>query len=150
MQPERLVSSHRGAAENPPNRFEKVHLERDADLDPGEEPLPRTQFFKDSTQTIIARNNSPDVGFETSVNPYRGCEHGCIYCFARPTHEYLGFPSGLDFETKIMVKLDAPKLLKKELSSKRWEPQIIVVSGNTDCYQPVERRLQITRQCLQV
>src|SRR5215216_6541765 len=108
MQPERVLSSHRGTAENPPNRFEKVHLERDEDWNPEEDPLPRTQFLKDTTRTIITRNNSPDVGFETSVNPYRGCEHGCIYCFARPTHEYLGFSAGLDFESKILVKEDAP------------------------------------------
>src|SRR6185369_3833518 len=100
--------------------------------------------------TIIARNHSPDVGFETSVNPYRGCEHGCIYCFARPTHEYLGFSSGLDFESKIMVKHDAPKLLREELSSPKWKPQVIAMSGVTDCYQPIERKLKITRGCLEV
>ena len=83
-----------------------------------------TQFFRDGTKTIIARNNSPDVGFETSLNPYRGCEHGCIYCFARPTHEYLGLSAGLDFESKIMVKMDAPKLLEAELSSPKWKPQV--------------------------
>src|SRR6185369_9340432 len=100
--------------------------------------------------TIIARNHSPDVGFETSVNPYRGCEHGCIYCFARPTHEYLGFSSGLDFETKIMVKMDAPELLREELSSPKWKPQVIALSGVTDCYQPIERKLKLTRRCLEV
>jgi DNA repair photolyase len=140
----------RGAASNPPNRFETLFLERDADWDPEEEPLPRTQFFKDRTTTIISRNDSPDVGFETSVNPYRGCEHGCIYCYARPFHEYLGFSSGLDFESKIMVKEDAPKLLRKELSSPKWKPQLIALSGVTDCYQPVERKLKLTRGCLEV
>ena len=119
---------------------------------PEEEEKPRreTQFFRDGTKTIIARNNSPDVGFETSLNPYRGCEHGCIYCFARPTHEYLGLSAGLDFESKIMVKTDAPKLLEAELSSPKWEPQVLVMSGVTDPYQPIERKLRITRGCLEV
>ncbi len=141
---------NRGAGSNPPNRFEKIHLEPDADWDPEQDPLPRTQFFRDRTSTIIAYNDSPDVGFEASINPYRGCEHGCIYCYARPFHEYLGFSSGLDFETKIMVKEDAPELLRKELSSPKWRPQVIALSGVTDCYQPVERRLKLTRRCLEV
>jgi DNA repair photolyase len=140
----------RGAAENPSNRFEKIHFERDEDWNPEEDPLPQTQFLKDSSQTIIAYNDSPDIGFRASVNPYRGCEHGCIYCYARPFHEYLGFSSGLEFETKIMVKEDAPKLLRQELASKKWKPQVIAMSGVTDCYQPVERRLKLTRRCLEV
>jgi len=147
----------RGASWSPANRFEKLHVDLgDVDVvqvDPtSEEEKPRrgTQFFRDATRTIIARNNSPDVGFEASVNPYRGCEHGCIYCFARPTHEYLGFSAGLDFETKIMVKTDAPKLLEAELASPKWEPQVLVMSGVTDPYQPVERKLRITRGCLEV
>jgi DNA repair photolyase len=143
----------RGASGNPANRFEKLHIELDpVDPDPeGNEPIaPKTQFYRDQTRTIIARNDSPDVGFERSVNPYRGCEHGCIYCFARPGHEYLGFSAGLDFETKIMVKADAPELLEAELSSRKWKPQIVVMSGVTDPYQPVERRLKLTRRCLQV
>jgi DNA repair photolyase len=140
----------RGAAQNPANRFEKIHMERDEDWDPEENGTPRTQFFRDCTQTFITRNNSPDVGFETSINPYRGCEHGCIYCFARPTHEYLGFSAGLDFESRIMVKEDGPELLRKELSSPKWKPKTIVMSGVTDCYQPIERKLKITRRCLEV
>jgi DNA repair photolyase len=140
----------RGATENPPNRFEKLHLEIDADWNPEEDPLPRTQFFRDNTRTIINYNDSPDIGFEASLNPYRGCEHGCIYCYARPFHDYLGFSSGLDFETKIMVKADAPTLLRAELSSPKWRPQAIAMSGVTDCYQPVERRLKLTRGCLEV
>lgn len=140
----------RGAAANPPNRFQKIELERDADWNPEEDPLPRTVFLKDHSSTVITYNNSPDVGFEASINPYRGCEHGCIYCYARPTHEYLGFSAGLDFETKIMVKQDAPKLLREELSSPRWTPRVIAMSGVTDCYQPVERRLKLTRGCLEV
>jgi DNA repair photolyase len=145
----KLIAS-RGAADNPANRFEKIHLEADADWNPDEEPSPNTIFLKDRTSTIIARNDSPDVGFETSVNPYRGCEHGCIYCYARPTHEFLGFSAGLDFETRIMVKENAPELLRRELSSPKWQPQVIAMSGVTDCYQPVERRLKLTRGCLEV
>ena len=140
----------RGAASNPPNRFEKITFERDADWDPELDPLPRTQFLKDQSQTIIAYNESPDVGFEASINPYRGCEHGCIYCYARPFHEYLGFSSGLDFETKIMVKENAASLLRRELSSAKWRPQVLGISGVTDCYQPIERRLKLTRACLEV
>ena len=140
----------RGAADNPTNRFEKIYLEPDADWSEDEAWHPNTIFLRDHTSTIIARNNSPDIGFETSVNPYRGCEHGCIYCYARPTHEYLGFSAGLDFETRIMVKENAPELLRKELSSPKWKPQVIAMSGVTDCYQPVERRMKLTRGCLQV
>src|SRR5258705_6337564 len=142
--------STRGASSNPANRFEKIHLEPDEDWNPEEDPLPRNQFLRDRTSTIIAYNDSPDVGFETSVNPYRGCEHGCIYCYARPFHEYLGFSSGLDFETKIMVKENAPLLLREELSSPKWKPRVIAMSGVTDCYQPIERRLKLTRGCLEV
>jgi DNA repair photolyase len=140
----------RGAHDNPANRFESIHYEPDPDAPPDETPAPITQFFKDKTRSIIASNDSPDIGFEKSINPYRGCEHGCIYCYARPYHEYLGFSAGLDFETKILVKEDAPQLLRKELSSPKWEPQLVAISGVTDAYQPVERRLQITRRCLEV
>jgi DNA repair photolyase len=107
-------------------------------------------FLKDGTRSIINTNDSPDVGFDASINPYRGCEHGCVYCFARPNHEYLGFSAGLDFETKILVKENAPQLLRRELESTRWEPQVIAISGVTDPYQPIERRLQLTRRCLEV
>lgn len=147
---EQLISAHRGAAENPGNRFEKIHLEPDIDWNPDDDVLPRTQFFKDHSQTVISRNDSPDVGFQASLNPYRGCEHGCIYCYARPTHEYLGFSAGLDFESRIMVKEDAPELLRAEMSSPKWQPQVIFMSGVTDCYQPVERKLKLTRRCLEV
>jgi DNA repair photolyase len=140
----------RGAAGNPTNRFEKIQLERDEDWNPEDDPAPATHFFRDSTASIIAYNDSPDIGFEASINPYRGCEHGCIYCYARPTHEFLGFSAGLDFETKIMVKERAPELLREELSAPKWRPQVIAMSGVTDCYQPVERRLKLTRGCLQV
>jgi DNA repair photolyase len=150
MQPEHPTAAHRGASSNPPNRFEKIHFEPNPDWNPEDDPLPRTQFLRDRTSTIITYNDSPDVGFEASINPYRGCEHGCIYCYARPFHEYLGFSSGLDFETKIMVKENAPKLLREELSSPKWHPKVIAMSGVTDCYQPVERRLKLTRGCLEV
>ncbi len=142
----------RGATGNPASRFEAMHVELDP-VEPSEDeerPTLKTQFFRDGTKTIIASNNSPDVSFERSVNPYRGCEHGCAYCFARPTHEYLGFSAGLDFESKIMVKENAPELLAAELSSPKWKPQTVVMSGVTDPYQPVERKLQITRRCLEV
>src|SRR5437870_7448022 len=141
----------RGASINPANRFETLHFEEDPHDEVDEDSRPRkTLFFRDSSQSIIARNNSPDVGFETSVNPYRGCEHGCIYCYARPTHEYLGFSAGTDFESRIMVKIDAPQLLEDELCSRKWCPQVIAISGVTDPYQPVEQRLKITRGCLEV
>lgn len=141
----------RGASINPANRFETLHIEEELgdEVDSDSRPI-KTLFFRDSSRSIIARNNSPDVGFETSVNPYRGCEHGCIYCYARPTHEYLGFSAGIDFESRIMVKTDAPRLLEAELASRKWHPQVIAISGVTDPYQPVERRLRITRACLEV
>jgi len=140
----------RGTAHNPPNRFVQMDFVPDYDeLDP-EAPGPGTVFLRDATKTIIARNDSPDVGFDASVNPYRGCEHGCIYCFARPTHEYFGLSAGLDFETRIFVKEDAPELLRQALANPRWEPEVIAMSGVTDCYQPIERKLRITRRCLEV
>src|SRR5438552_5343765 len=140
----------RGAASNPANRFERLHYERQGDEAETEAIAPATQLLKDTSRSIVAYNDSPDVGFSASINPYRGCEHGCIYCYARPTHEYLGLSAGLDFESKIMVKEDAPELLRKELMSPRWQPQTLAISGVTDCYQPAERRFQLTRRCLQV
>jgi DNA repair photolyase len=140
----------RGAAGNPASRFASTFSERFEDYDPGEDPSPRTQFIPDATASVITYNDSPDIPFEASVNVYRGCEHGCAYCYARPFHEYLGFSPGLDFETKIVVKHRAPELLRCELAAPKWKPQPIAMSGVTDCYQPVERRLQLTRRCLQV
>jgi len=142
----------RGAASNPANRFEKLAYQTsDWDEPPDlEDPSRQTVLLKDDTRSIINYNDSPDVGFSASINPYRGCEHGCVYCFARPNHEYLGFSAGLDFETKILVKQNAPELLRRELLSPKWEPQVIAISGVTDAYQPVERRLQLTRRCLEV
>ena len=139
----------RGAGSNPLNRFERLEYVRDEE-EPPEEGRTRTIFMRDPSRTIITRNDSPDVGFEASINPYRGCEHGCAYCFARPTHEYLGFSAGLDFETRIMVKEDAPELLRNELASPKWTPQVIAISGVTDPYQPIERKLGLTRRCLEV
>lgn len=140
----------RGAGINPPNRFEALHVEADPDCPEEERPNPRTQFFYDATESLLTKNNSPDVGFSYGFNVYRGCEHGCAYCFARPYHEYLGWSSGLDFETKVLVKLRAPELLRRELTAKNWQPQPIAMSGATDCYQPAERHFRLTRRCLEV
>lgn len=140
----------RGAAENPANRFEALHFEPDPESYDEEPPAPGTQYLLDDSRSILARNDSPDVGFDVSINPYRGCEHGCVYCYARPFHEYLGFSAGLDFETRILVKERAPELLRRELSKPSWKPQLIGISGVTDPYQPVERRLKLTRRCLEV
>ena len=141
----RVASGGRGSTDNPRNRFEAISLVLDEPSDG-----PRTTLLRDLSRSIISYNDSPDVGFEASVNPYRGCEHGCIYCYARPTHEYLGFSAGLDFESRILVKEKAPELLRAELASPRWKPQVIAMCGVTDPYQPVERRLEITRGCLKV
>jgi DNA repair photolyase len=146
----------RGAGGNPPNRFERAWHELDPEADdpdlaePDEMPTPATELIPDASRTIIARNDSPDIPFEASINPYRGCEHGCVYCYARPYHEFLGYSAGLDFETKILVKHDAPALLRKALESPAWKPTPLAMSGVTDPYQPVERRLRLTRGCLEV
>jgi DNA repair photolyase len=152
----------RGAADNPANRFDKLAYEVDAEAvdsaaylgleqlgelevdemvaAAGDAPLP-TEYFHDPSRTLLATNSSPDVGFDTSLNPYRGCVHGCVYCFARPMHEYLGYSAGLDFETKILVKNDAPALLRKALSKPSWKPRVVSIGAATDPYQPVERRI---------
>ena len=146
----------RGTADNPDNRFETLVLRadpewQDCQLDAEEDqPAPQTQLLRDPSRKILTSNTSPDVGFTVSLNPYRGCEHGCIYCYARPTHEWLGFSSGLDFETKILVKDKAPELLARALAAVSWKPQGIFLSGVTDAFQPVERRLELTRGCLRV
>jgi DNA repair photolyase len=140
----------RGSSDNPENRFEKVYLDYDPDEETGEKPAPGTQFLTDHTKDIISKNNSPDIPFNKSINPYRGCEHGCIYCYARPSHEFLGMSAGLDFESRIVVKYNAAKLLRKTLSVKSWIPEPIVMSGVTHPYQPVERQLKITRCCIEV
>ncbi len=139
----------RAAGFNPPNRFERLHLEPLEEEQSHERRIP-TEFFVDSTRSILAHNDSPDIPFRYSVNPYRGCEHGCIYCYARPSHEYLGFSAGTDFESKILVKPEAPALLEEAFMRKSWKPQIVAFSGNTDPYQPAERQLELTRRCLEV
>ncbi|MCX6144537.1 MAG: PA0069 family radical SAM protein [Ignavibacteriales bacterium] len=152
----RATVKGRGASFNPKNRFETLALEKAPEgfseyfEDPEEGRSILTKFYVDQSRSILAKNDSPDIGFTYSVNPYRGCEHGCIYCYARPTHEYLGFSSGLDFETKIMVKPAAAVLLDEQLSRSSWQPQTVMLSGDTDCYQPIEKKLQITRRCLEV
>lgn len=141
----------RASSFNTPNRFEKTHLEPlEIDVYGDERAQLKTQFYSDSSKTILAKNDSPDLPFTYSINPYRGCEHGCIYCYARPSHEYLGFSAGLDFESKIMVKMRAPDLLRDALQKKSWQPQMVAFSGNTDCYQPIEQQLELTRRCLEV
>jgi DNA repair photolyase len=154
----------RGARTNPTGRFERWQIEPDLEAlaedlandarssDPASHfrSRPRTQVIPDPSRTAITTNKSPDIPFEASLNPYRGCEHGCAYCYARPTHEYLGYSAGLDFETKILVKERAPELLRRELSARRWKPRVVALSGVTDAYQPIERRLEITRRCIEV
>lgn len=141
----------RGAGENPPNRFEKLHLETDEDAWVDDDPRPlKTVFLRDDSQSVLAANDAGDLSFDYGLNPYRGCEHGCAYCYARTYHEYLGFSAGLDFESKIVVKPDAPSLLEKQLAKASYRPGTISLSGVTDCYQPVERKLRITRGCLEV
>jgi DNA repair photolyase len=140
----------RGASANLPNRFESRWHEPDEEWIHADDPAPTTEFLPDDSRSVVATNDSPDIGFDASVNPYRGCEHGCIYCYARPTHEYLGMSAGLDFESRILVKYDAPALLRATLARKSWKPQLVMMSGVTDCYQPVERRLKLTRGCLEV
>lgn len=148
----------RGAVENPSARFEKLDMETDAEtynalyeagLEEQEKQI-RTKIFRDTSRTVISTNDSPDIGMEATLNPYRGCEHGCIYCYARPTHEYLGLSAGTDFESKIFVKNDAPALLAQKLAAKSWEPKTVTLSGITDPYQPLEKKLEITRDCLKV
>src|SRR6187551_1171096 len=134
----------RGAVENTQQRFAELHVA----YDEGETPVKvGTKFFVDHSSTVITRNSSPDVGIEASLNPYRGCEHGCAYCFARPSHEYLGFSAGLEFESRILVKPRAAELLREQFCKKSWEPQVVAMSGITDVYQPIERKLGLTRQC---
>ncbi|HVU88166.1 MAG TPA: PA0069 family radical SAM protein [Pirellulales bacterium] len=145
----------RGATTSPANRFEAVRLESQLDeLEPDDELLARravpTVFLPDNSQSILATNDSPDIGFRYSINAYRGCEHGCAYCYARPSHEYLGMNAGLDFETKVMVKHDAPALLRAALAKPSWRGEMIMMSGVTDCYQPIERKLRLTRGLLEV
>lgn len=130
---------------NPPNRFET--LRRDA-LEPSARA--RIQLFEDNTQQILSKNDSPDLPFQWSVNPYRGCFHACAYCYARPSHEYWGFGAGTDFESKIVLKRRAATLLRQAFQKPSWKGELVVFSGNTDCYQPIEATLGLTRACLEV
>jgi DNA repair photolyase len=146
----------RGAQSNPKNRFDKLHIEelvKDKEfIDDSVNNLRKvnTVFYRDYSKSVISKNDSYDLDFNYSFNPYRGCEHGCVYCYARPTHEYLGFSSGIDFETKIIVKEDAANLLEHEFKKKSYKPETIMFSGNTDCYQPIEKKLRLTRRALQI
>lgn len=146
----------RGAQINPDNRFHKIHLETDLAHFEGDQefaesaPHVATEYFVDDSQSILSENDSPDIPFRYSLNPYRGCAHGCSYCYARPTHEYLGLSAGLDFEAKIFVKTRAAELLRAKLSQPSWQSEPIMLSGVTDCYQPAEQKFRITRSCLEV
>ena len=145
-----------GSHLDPPNRFASVQREADLEhLEWDQEYLRaitnrKIEYIEDASQSIVAENSSPDIPFRYSINPYRGCAHACSYCYARPGHEYLGFNAGLDFETKIVVKRDAPRLFREFLLNKKWKPESIAFSGVTDCYQPAEREFRLTRQCLEV
>ncbi len=155
-QPAKEKLTGRGSALRLKNRFEKVELESTFDqLEPDDVPLVgkiKTEYFDDDSNSVVSENQSPDVDFRYSLNPYRGCVHGCSYCYARPTHEYLGLNAGIDFESKIFVKPQAAALFRKWLSRKKWADQVepVMLSGVTDCYQPCERKLKLTRQCLEV
>ena len=146
----------RGAQHNSPNKFQEFHSEmRDDFLEycwkEGElAEKNKTEYLPIFPKTIVNKVTSPDVGMSYSMNPYQGCEHGCIYCYARNTHEYLGYSAGLDFERKILIKENAPQLLEEKLKSKQWKAETIVLSGNTDCYQPAEKKFEITRACLKI
>ena len=145
-----------GSNLDPPNRFERVRQELDLEHWEWDQEHLRDlthrsiEYLEDRSESIVAENKSPDIPFRYSLNPYRGCVHACAYCYARSTHEYLGFNAGLDFETKIMVKLQAPRLLRAFLGRKGWQGESIAFSGVTDCYQPAEREFRLTRQCLEV
>jgi DNA repair photolyase len=142
----------RGTASNASGRYEPLARVAFDDGWQGLEELPpfQTSVTVDSTRKIITRNDSPDISFDRSINPYRGCEHGCVYCFARPTHAYLGLSPGLDFESKLFVKPNAPELLERELSAPGYQPKVIAIGTNTDPYQPIERRYKVMRGILEV
>src|SRR5207249_2905291 len=142
----------RGALSNASGRYEpKARVGFDDGWQSLEDLPPfATSVTVDATRKIITRNDSPDIGFDRSINPYRGCEHGCVYCFARPTHAYLGLSPGLDFESKLFVKPEAPELLERELSAPGYQPRTIAIGTNTDPYQPIDRRYEIMRRILEV
>lgn len=153
---QRPEAKGRGAYVSPPNRFGQVHAEDDLEhVEYDEDYLEdlrtlKTQYLPDDSHSVVSKNDSPDLNFNYSLNPYRGCLHGCSYCYARPTHEYLGLNAGLDFESKIFVKERAPELFRDFLARDDWTPELIAFSGITDCYQPIERDYQLTRRCLEV
>lgn len=142
----------RGAQFNPKNRFLKGEYvqEHPEAIDEWEQEERKTEYIYDDSRTLVNKVASPDVGMMYSANPYQGCEHGCIYCYARNSHEYWGYSAGVDFESRIVVKKNAPQLLKKFFENKNWEPAVISLSGNTDCYQPIERKMRITRKLLEI
>jgi len=141
----------RGAQVNPDNRFARYTTSvEDSGYLLDDECEQKTTFIEVFPKSIVNVLSSPDVNADYSMNPYQGCEHGCVYCYARPTHQYWGYSAGLDFERVILIKKNAPELLKKKLKSKSWKVGVISLSGNTDCYQPIERKYQITRQLLQI
>ncbi len=142
----------RGAQFNPQNRFLKgAYIQEHPEaIDDWETENRQTQYIMDNSKTLVNKVTSPDVGMMYSANPYQGCEHGCIYCYARNSHEYWGYSAGLDFESRIVVKKNAPALLKQLFESKSWQPAVISLSGNTDCYQPIERKMRITRKLLEI
>ena len=143
----------RGAGINSPNKFHKLETEytsEDWQQWEDQEINPKTQFIEEQSKTLLSISDSPDLRNYNSINPYRGCEHGCIYCYARNSHEYWGYSAGLDFETKIIVKKNAPQLLEKLFNSKNYKPVSIMFSGNTDCYQPGEKKYRLTRQLLEI
>lgn len=147
------IARGRGARSNASGRFEQETRDAFDDGWTEDDPAPGqipTSITAERARTIISRNDSPDVGFSASLNPYRGCEHGCIYCYARPAHAYMGLSAGLDFETKLFFKPDAARLLETELSAPRYKPEAIHIGGNTDPYQPQERTLRVTRGLIEV
>jgi DNA repair photolyase len=151
-----ITRKGRGAASNPAIRYESLAAEPfddgwgALDQEAAEAPPPRTELTRETSHSALTYNDSPDLGFDRSLNPYRGCEHGCVYCYARPAHAYAGLSPGLDFETKILFKPDMPRLLEAELSRKGYVPKPVALGANTDAYQPSERKLRITRGLLEV
>lgn len=139
----------RGTGLQPKNRFSRFLYEHCDEYNENESPR-KTELISDNSKSVITHNESPDIGYEASLNPYRGCEHGCIYCYARPMHECFGYSCGLDFETKILVKHNAPELLKKEILAPGYKPTVLSLSSATDPYQPIEQQFQLTRKCLEV
>jgi DNA repair photolyase len=142
----------RGAQYNPDNRFHQYHLGEEwiEGIDEKPQERPQTQVFLETPKSILSKNDSPDIPFNYSINAYQGCEHGCIYCYARNVHEYWGFGAGLDWETKIVVKPKAAEMLEQVFLKKSWKPELIMMSGNTDPYQPLERKYELTRKLLKI